>query len=215
VWTSYLVYICQAVNDRAGQERYWEVARYPENIDVLAAYAPFEVLDADRDQRVEGVVIAEFPPFDQTVEWFNSDAYVQARKNREANEYLGMLVESGVASVSQRIAPTPAYVVFVCREIVNQGELNTYWQRVNETLVDHKARVLMDRGRFLILEGQGPVAGVTVYEFPSRDAARSWYDSAAYQELRQLRKKAAKYLVILAESGMAPVEQRMPHTVIG
>jgi uncharacterized protein (DUF1330 family) len=212
--SSYLVYICQAVKDRAGQERYWQVARYPENIDLLAGYTPFEVLDADQDERVEGVVIAEFPPFEQTVAWFNSDAYVQARKNREANEYLGMLVESGMAPVGKRSADRPAYVVFVCREIVNQGELNTYWQRVNEKLVDHKARVLMDRGRFLILEGHGPVAGVTVYEFSSSDAARGWYDSATYQELRQLRKKVAKYLVILVESGIAPVEQRMPHTRI-
>jgi uncharacterized protein (DUF1330 family) len=106
----------------------------------------------------------------------------------------------------------PAYVVFVCREIVDQGELNTYWQRVNETLVGYKARVLMDRGRFLILEGQGPVQGVTVYEFPTKDAARNWHDSVAYQEVRQHRKKGAKYLVILTEGGVPPVEQRMPHT---
>jgi hypothetical protein len=59
--SSYLVYICQAVKNRAGLERYWQVARYPENIDVLAGYAPFEVLDADQDERVEGVVLAEFP----------------------------------------------------------------------------------------------------------------------------------------------------------
>jgi hypothetical protein len=52
-----------------------------------------------------------------------------------------------------------AYVVFVCREIVNEAELNSYWQRVNETLAGHKARVMMDRGRFLILEGQGPAQG--------------------------------------------------------
>jgi hypothetical protein len=38
----------------------------------------------------------------------------------------------------------PTYVVFVCREIVDQGEFNTYWQRVNETLMSHKARVLVD-----------------------------------------------------------------------
>ena len=85
------------MKNRAGLERYWQVARYPENIDVLAGYAPFEVLDADQDERVEGVVLAEFPPLEQTVEWFNGDAYVQARKNREENEYLGMLVEGGVA----------------------------------------------------------------------------------------------------------------------
>jgi uncharacterized protein (DUF1330 family) len=210
--SSYLVYICQAVKNRAGLERYWQVARYPENIDVLAGYAPFEVLDADQDERVEGVVLAEFPPFEQTVEWFNGDAYVQARKNREGNEYLGMLVDSGVAPISKRNARMPAYVVFVRREVVSQEELNTYRQRVNGTLAGHSARVLIDHGRFLILEGRGPVEEVTVYEFPSKDAARSWHDSEAYRGVRQHRKKGAKYLVVLAESGVSPVEQRMPHT---
>ena len=141
--SSYLVYICQAVKDRAGQERYWEVAPavYPKNIDVLVAYGPSEVLDADQDERVEGVVIAEFPPFEQTVEWFNGDAYVQARKDRSSgNEYLGMVVDSGVAPIGKRSAGTPAYVVFVCREIVDQEELNTYRQRVNGTLVGQSAR---------------------------------------------------------------------------
>jgi uncharacterized protein (DUF1330 family) len=108
----------------------------------------------------------------------------------------------------------PAYVVFVCREIVDQEELNTYWLRVNETLVGHPARALIDNSRLLILEGKGPVEGVTVYEFPSRDAARSWDDSVAYREVRQHRKKGAKYLVILAEGGVASVEQRMPHTKV-
>jgi uncharacterized protein (DUF1330 family) len=112
----------------------------------------------------------------------------------------------------QRGAHMPAYVVFVCREIVDQEELNTYWQGVNGTLVDHPARVLIDHNRLLILEGQGPVEGVTVYEFPSREAARSWYDSAAYREVLQHRKKGAKYLVVLAEGGVPPVEQRMPQT---
>jgi uncharacterized protein (DUF1330 family) len=199
--SSYLVYICQAVKNRAGLERYWQEAPavYPKNIDVLVAYGPSEVLDADQDERVEGVVIAEFPPFEQTVEWFNGDAYVQARKERtNGNEYLGMVVDSGAAPISKRSAGAPAYVVFVCREIVDQGELNTYWQRVNETLLSHKARVLMDRGRFLILEGQGPVQGVTVYEFPTKDAARSWYDSETYRKVRQHRTKGAKYLVVLA-----------------
>ena len=101
---------------------------------------------------------------------------------------------------------------FVCREILDQEALYTYQQRVNGTLVGHPARVLIDHGQFLILEGQGPVEGVTVYEFFSRDAARSWYDSVAYQEVRQHRKMGAKYLVILAEGGVPPAQQRMPHT---
>jgi uncharacterized protein (DUF1330 family) len=210
--SSYLVYICQAVTDRVGQERYWQVARYPENVDVLAGYAPFEVLDADQEECVEGAVIAEFPPFEQTVAWFNSDAYVQARKNRERNEYLGILVESGVAPVSKRSASSHAYVVLVCREIVDRDELAAYWQRVNGTLETYDARVLMDQGRFLILEGQGPVEGVTVYAFPSRNAARRWYDSVAYLEILKHRKRGARYLVVLTEGGVPPVEQRMPQT---
>ncbi|WFU45879.1 hypothetical protein QA640_44535 (plasmid) [Bradyrhizobium sp. CB82] len=51
--SSYLVYVCQAVKNPAGLERYWQKARYPENVDVLAGYAPFEVLDADQDEHVE------------------------------------------------------------------------------------------------------------------------------------------------------------------
>jgi len=110
----------------------------------------------------------------------------------------------------------PAYVVFVCREIVNQEELATYWQRVNATLAGHSARIVMDHTRLRILEGHGPAEGVTVYEFPSKEAARSWYDSVAYREARQHRKKGAKYLVVLTEGGVPHVEQRMPHTrVVG
>jgi uncharacterized protein (DUF1330 family) len=212
--SSYLVYICQTVKNRAGLERYWQVAPplYPRNVDVLAGYGPCEVLDADQDEPVEGVVIAEFPPFEQTLEWFNGDAYVQARKNREGNEYLGILVDSEVTPAGKHNARIPAYVIFVCREIVDQGELNTHWQRVHGTLVGHPARLLVEHSRVLILEGQGPVEGVTVYEFPSTDAARSWYDSVACRQLRQHRKKGAKYLVILTEGGVPPVEQRMPRT---
>lgn len=102
--SSYLVYICQAVKNRAGLERYWQLAplTFPGNVNLLAAYGPCEVLDADQDERVEGVVLAEFPPFEQTLEWFNGDAYVQARKHRAGNDYLGMVVDSGVTPVSER-----------------------------------------------------------------------------------------------------------------
>lgn len=213
--STYLLYVCQAVNDRAGLERYWRNAppTYPKNIDVLAGYGRIEVLDADRDESVEGVVIAEFPPFEQTVAWFNSDAYVQARKDRtNGNEYLGLVVDSGEARVDKRTADRPVYIVFVCREIGDQAELDAYWRRVSESLVRHQARVLMDRGRLQILEGQGPVAGVTVYEFPTKGAARSWYDGVDHQKARQHRKMGAKYLVILTEGGVPPIEQRMQRT---
>jgi uncharacterized protein (DUF1330 family) len=98
--------------------------------------------------------------------------------------------------------------------LTSREALNAYLQRVRGTLGGYSVRVLIDHSRFLILEGQGPVEGVTVYEFPSKDAARSWYDSVAYQQVRQHRKMGAKYLVILTEGGMLPAEQRMPHTKV-
>jgi hypothetical protein len=48
------------------------IADIPESTDV-------KCIHGNRDnERVEGVALAEFPTFEQTVEWFNGDAYVQA-----------------------------------------------------------------------------------------------------------------------------------------
>jgi Domain of unknown function (DUF1330) len=102
--SSYLVYICQAVKNRAGLERYWQEAPavYPQNIDVLVAYGPSEVLDADLDERVEGVVIAEFPPFEQTVEWFNGDALSKPAKT----EQMAMNISAWSWRVESRLSAT-------------------------------------------------------------------------------------------------------------
>jgi uncharacterized protein (DUF1330 family) len=106
------------------------------------------------------------------------------------------------------------YGVLVCREMFDREALNAYLQRVSGTSGGYSVRVSIDHSRFLILEGQGPVEGLTVYEFPLKDDARSWYDSVAYQQVWQHRKMGAKYLVILTEGGMLPAEQRMPHTKV-
>jgi uncharacterized protein (DUF1330 family) len=95
-------------------------------------------------------------------------------------------------STLAKTAQMATNVVFICRVTLDQQELNSYWRRVTGTFAGHPAQVLNDRGRFLILEGQGPVQGVTVYEFASKDAARSWYNSAAYGDVWQHRKKGAK-----------------------
>ena len=53
---------------------------------------------------------------------------------------------------------------------------------------------------------------VVVVEFPSRERAREWYDSDAYKAIRHLRIESARYIGVLAESGMPPIDQRMPRT---
>ena len=98
--SSYLVYICQAVKNRAGLERYWQVAPavYPENVDVLVGYAPFEVLDADQDERVEGVVIAEFPPFEQT-----GGSMVTPMSRPAKTEQMAMNISAWSSTVESRL----------------------------------------------------------------------------------------------------------------
>jgi uncharacterized protein (DUF1330 family) len=49
-----------------------------------------------------------------------------------------------------------------------------------------------------VLEGEWPQPRTVIIEFPSRDAAQGWYDSADYQKIITLRHKSSSgNLVIL------------------
>ena len=51
-----------------------------------------------------------------------------------------------------------------------------------------------------LLVGQGAAMdSVVITEFPSIEAARAWYDSAAYREVRRLRHLSADYRAFLVE----------------
>ena len=41
--------------------------------------------------------------------------------------------------------------------------------------------------------------GVVILEFPSFEAAQAWYESPAYQAVREHRFKGARYRVVLVE----------------
>jgi Domain of unknown function (DUF1330) len=55
---------------------------------------------------------------------------------------------------------------------------------------------------FQLLEGEGPVEGVVVAEFPSMEEAKRWYDSPGYVAVRQHRMRGAKYLGLLVDGGV-------------
>lgn len=71
-------------------------------------------------------------------------------------------------------------------------------------------------GRFLLrsesvepLEGGWEPASISVVEFPSYEAARSFYDSKSYRELLQLRQKASRGRGILVK-GASTAEAEQP-----
>src|ERR1700720_1898987 len=109
----------------------------------------------------------------------------------------------------------PAYLVFLCQEVSDRKELETYWSKIGKTLKGHEIRALSAYMSFEILENSdgARVEGVTVHEFPSVEAAKAWYNSDAYREIRENhRLKGAKYLGLLMEGGLAAPEDRMPQT---
>jgi uncharacterized protein (DUF1330 family) len=105
----------------------------------------------------------------------------------------------------------PAYFVYVCQKVLDRAKLETYWRKIVPTLEGYGARSLSSYAPFEQLEGE-PVEAVVVVEFPSRERAREWYDSDAYKAIRHLRIEGARYIGVLAEGGIPPIDQRMPRT---
>lgn len=92
----------------------------------------------------------------------------------------------------------PTYIVFTRESTQDQAELDIYQSKVGATFKDHPHKVLAAYGPQQVLEGDAP-EGVVVVEFPSTEAARSWYDSPEYQEAAKHRFKGSTYRAILVE----------------
>ena len=65
---------------------------------------------------------------------------------------------------------------------------------------------------FEILEGDGGVLGVVLFEFPSVEKGRRRDTSSAYQEVKKRREGAADFDLILVEGGVIPAAERMPNS---
>ena len=104
-----------------------------------------------------------------------------------------------------------AYLIAICRGATDRRGLEEYWERVMPTFQGIDIKPLAVYSPFKVMEGKGPVEGIVMIEFPDMDTAASWYQSPAYQKVRPLRTGAADVEFIFLESGIVPVEGRMPH----
>jgi len=89
-----------------------------------------------------------------------------------------------------------AYLIFTRDKTLDQNEMATYSKGVEATVAGHPMKVLAFYGSHEDLEG-APTEGTVILEFPSVQAAKAWYDSPQYRELRQHRFKGATYRVTL------------------
>jgi len=91
-----------------------------------------------------------------------------------------------------------AYAVFIRERTHDPAELETYSQKVGGTLTGHPVTVLAAYGDHEVLEGP-EIEGVVILEFPSLAAAKAWYDSPAYREVREHRFRGSDYRAVIVE----------------
>jgi uncharacterized protein (DUF1330 family) len=86
-----------------------------------------------------------------------------------------------------------AYFVYICQEVVDRSELETYWSKIGPTLEGYGARSVAAYTPFEQLEGDA-VDGAAVIEFPSMELAKDWYNSPAYRAIMHHRQQGARYI---------------------
>ena len=91
-----------------------------------------------------------------------------------------------------------AYVIFIREVTFDKTEFDAYAAAAPASLEGLPIRFLAAYGRQHVLEGPEP-AGVAIAEFPTIEAARSWYDSSAYQAAAQHRFRGAIYRGLIVE----------------
>jgi uncharacterized protein (DUF1330 family) len=107
----------------------------------------------------------------------------------------------------------PAYLIYICQGVSDRKELETYWKDMPPTFIGFDVKLHTVYRPFELLEGEGPVEGVVVAEFPSMEEAKRWYDSPGYVAVRQHRMRGAKYLGLLVDGGVTEtIDERMSQT---
>ncbi len=91
-----------------------------------------------------------------------------------------------------------AYVV-VQERVTDQGTFDAYRKEVPATVAAHGGRFLTRGGGLSVLEGEWSLPRLVIIEFPSREAAESWYRSPEYQKVLPLRLKSSVGNFVIAD----------------
>jgi uncharacterized protein (DUF1330 family)/trans-aconitate methyltransferase len=81
----------------------------------------------------------------------------------------------------------PAYCLFDVRAVTDPRKVEEYRARVGDTVAQYGGSYRVLGGKFDVVEGDWRPGFLVLVEFPSREQAHRWYDSAEYRPLRSLR----------------------------
>jgi len=83
-------------------------------------------------------------------------------------------------------------------EVTDSKGFDEYRQKVSPLIAQFGGRYLVRGGEVRTLEGNLPVRRLVVLEFPSVEAAQSFYDSPEYAPLLKIRLASTKSDLLLA-----------------
>lgn len=96
-------------------------------------------------------------------------------------------------------------VYVVSRVAIRDGEaMDRYVRAAGQSVVAFGGRYLVRGGEVRALEGSWEHDRMVVLEFPDREAALAWYESAEYQPLRDLRQSSADAVILLVDGVEEP-----------
>ena len=91
-----------------------------------------------------------------------------------------------------------AYVV-VQEDIKDEAMFDQYRKQVMPTISAHGGKFIVRGGKLTVLEGEWPMPRFVILEFPSRQAAETWYRSPEYQKILPLRLKSGTGNLVIVD----------------
>lgn len=92
-----------------------------------------------------------------------------------------------------------AYLIVNIARILDDKKYAEYRTRVSQTITAVGGEYLVRGGHVEVLEGEWSPNRAVVIRFPSADVAKSWWSSAEYAELKQLRQSTTVTEMVLVE----------------
>ena len=80
-----------------------------------------------------------------------------------------------------------AYLIYSRTEITDEEVSKEYGRRVVPQIREFGGEVLVARGAVIPLEGGWDPLAITILRFEDRESLMRWYESAAYEPLKQMR----------------------------
>jgi uncharacterized protein (DUF1330 family)/alpha/beta superfamily hydrolase len=141
------------------------------------------------------MAVAEFPSVLQTMQFYNSSEYTEARKLRIASTRGSVLLAEGMPSSSKAI---PNGYMIANYTIKDQSIFKKYMAAAGELAPKYNGKVIIYDTKARVLEGK-PETIAAVAEFSSVSDAEKFYNSPEYTAAKKFRIAATHGAVSLAE----------------